>query len=358
MVSAEIKKEMLSLVDTKAFYEAVCVTAEVPRGTISRKQVNEYLRKWVEAKAWMFELFGHKLELVKEIEVPSDSETMRSNIEELCAKYPAYAATIKHLRIDDFKEGVVNHANDKFLKQIFPQVYRNGAKTSRVLSKILNDTQFDIELSKILQNNMVKGRAVVSINPLDFVTLSTNTHKWGSCMSILYSKGDRTSNKGGFNKVGGFSLMLDKYTTIAFLDHGKTSVYTNDFGSFSWNDKVFRQLLTIRQDDLNNVVYGHYNGTPSDSVRQIWGDMLCSVVGGKDWKMHECGYGDSFHQRSADFYYDCGSYNWFGASKPKNRSIGVDQLWCVCCGRKFKNLHSYEKWLSCTGKCLEKEDKK
>ena len=357
MVSAEIKKEMLALVDTKAFYEAVCVTAEVDRKTISRKQVNEYLRRWVDAKTWMFELFGHKLELVQEIEIPADRDTVRENISDLCKKYPQYAATISHLRTSDFADGVITNANDAFLKQVFPQVYRKGAKTSRVLSKILNDAQFDIELSKILQNNMIKGRAVVSINPLDFVTLSTNTHKWGSCMSILYEYGDKTSNKGGFNKVGGFSLMLDDCSMIAFLDHNKSSVYSNDFGSFTWNDKVFRQLLTIDKKDLDNVVYGHYNGTPSDVVKQIWGDMLCSVMGGKDWKMETLGYYDG-NTHGGNFYYDIGTYNYYGSSKPNRRKIGVKELWCVCCGKKFSGLHSHENWLSCKNKCVEKKENK
>lgn len=357
-VSADIKKEMLALVDTKAFYEAVCVTAEIDRKRISRKQVNEYLRKWVNAKAWMFELFGHKLELVREVEIPADGEVMRGNIEELCRKYPAYAATIKELRTEDFSEGVISRQSSAFLKQIFPRVYRVGAKTSKVLSKILSDYDFDVELSKVLQNNMVKGRVVVSINPLDYVMLSTNTHKWGSCMSILYDKNDRTSNRGGFNKTGGYSLMMDKATTIAYLDHNKVVRFANDYGSLDWHDMVFRQLITLDKGDLNNIVYGHYNGTVSDKIRGVWGEMLCGVMGGKDWKMHNNAPRNNQH---GAYYYDVGSYNWYGSSEPKPRTMGVKELWCVCCGKKFNRIHAYKNWLSCEGKCLEKktvEDKK
>ena len=43
-VSAELRKEMLAAVDTKAFMEVVRITAEIDKKTISRKQVNEYLR--------------------------------------------------------------------------------------------------------------------------------------------------------------------------------------------------------------------------------------------------------------------------------------------------------------------------
>ena len=82
-VSAELKKEMLAAVDTKAFMEVVRITAEIDKKTISRKQVNEYLRQWVDAKAWMFELFGHKTRLIREVEIPANDETMRSNIQEL-----------------------------------------------------------------------------------------------------------------------------------------------------------------------------------------------------------------------------------------------------------------------------------
>ena len=356
-VSAELKKEMLGLVDYHAFYEAVCVTAEIDRKRISRKQVNEYLRQWVEAKAWLFELFGHKLELVQEVEVPTDKEVMRSNIEDLCRKYPAYAATIKELTVEDFGEGVITSAQSELLRQLFPRIYRKGAKTSKVLSKILNDYDFDVELSKILQNNMIKGRAVVSIDPLAYVMLSTNTHKWGSCMSILYDSNDKSNNKHGFNKTGGYSLMLDDCTTIAYLDHNKKSTFANNFGSLEWNDMVFRQLLTLDKNDLTNVVYGHYNGTPSDSIRNIWGEMICDIVGGKDWKMNGCNY-NSFHKQGGALYYDNGVYDWFGSSEPKSRTIGVKDLHCVCCGEKFSTIHSYKNWLSCTTNCSPKEDKK
>ena len=354
-VSSEIKKEMLAAVDTKAFMQAVRITAEIDIKTISRKQVNEYLRQWVEAKAWIFELFGHKTRLIREVEIPADAEVMRSNIEELCRKYPAYAATISELRSEDFSEGVICNTSSKFLSWMFPRVYRKGAKTSKVLSKILNDVNFDIELSKILQNNMVKGRVVVSIDPIDMVMLSTNTHKWGSCMSILYDSNDRTQNRGGFNKVGGFSLMRDECTTIAYLDHNKKSVFENEYGSFEWNDMVFRQLLTIDKNDLNNIVYGHYNGTPSDVIRGIWGEMLQEVMGGNGWTMH----GDAPRSNQISrHYYDCYSYQWFGCSKPKSRNMGTKYLHCVCCGKKFEDLHSYRNWLSCKTKCVKKAEDK
>ena len=356
MVSSDLKKEMLALVDTNAFYEAVCITAEIDRDRVSHEFVDKYLDEWVEAKAWIFELFGRKLELVQEVEIPSDKETMRSNVEELCKKYPAYAATLKELQVEDFAEGTICNTNSAFLRQIFPRIYRKGAKTSKVLSKILNDYDFDVELSKILQNNMIKGRVVVSINPIDFVMMSTNTHKWGSCMSILYDTADRSSNKGGFNKVGGFSLMRDDVTTIAYLDHNKKSVFANDYGSFEWNDMVFRQLLTIDKDDLTNVVYGHYNGTPSDTIRETWGKMLRKVMGGEKWEMHNVRY-SSYHKQLSKMYYDTQVYNWIGSSEPKERGIGKKQLICVCCGKRFDTLHSYKNWLSCTNGCKRKEDK-
>lgn len=358
MVSAEIKKEMLALVDYHAFYEAVCVTAEIDRKRISRKQVNEYLREWVEAKAWIFELFGHKLQLIREVEIPADNEVMATQIEELCRKYPQYAATIKEFKVEDFREGVINNQSSQFLKWLFPRVYRRGAKTSKVLSKILNNYNFDVELSKILQNNMIKGRAIVSIDPVDIVMLSTNTHKWGSCMSILYDTNDRSNNKRGFNKVGGFSLMRDSVTTVAYLDHNKKSVFANDYGSFEWTDMVFRQLLTIDKHDLTNVVYGHYNGTPSDTIRGVWGELLHEVMGGEKWEMHSTNY-KSYHKQLSKHYYDTGCYGWFGSSEPKIRGIGKEELICVCCGRRFKDLHSYQNWLSCNKDCTPKtEDKK
>ena len=227
-VSAELKKEMLAAVDTKAFMEVVKITAEIDTKPLPRNQLNKKQKQTINTKTRILQLIGHKTRLIREVEIPANDETMRSNIQELCRKYPQYAATISELRVEDFCEGVINKTTSKTLAWLFPRVYRKGAKTSKVLSKILNDYGFDVELSKVLQNNMIKGRAIVSIDPVDMVMLSTNTHKWGSCMSILYDSNDRTQNRGGFNKVGGFSLMRDGCTTVAYLDHNKTAVFSNE----------------------------------------------------------------------------------------------------------------------------------
>ena len=176
-------------------------------------------------------------------------------------------------------------------------------------------------------------------------------------MSILYDRNDRTQNRGGFNKVGGFSLMRDGCTTVAYLDHNKTAVFSNEYGSVEWTDMIFRQLLTIDKNDLTNVVYGHYNGTPSDAIRGVWGEMLREVMGGENWKMHDARY-NGYHKQGSRHYYDVGCYNWFGSSEPKIRTIGTKYLHCVCCGKKFADLHSYENWLSCTAKCVKEEEKK
>lgn len=332
----EVESKMISMIDFDSFFEAVKVTmaVKIPKDKedTARKNAMKYLEAWAKAKSKIFVAFGESLSLKKEIDIPVDANMIYEQVKGLAKKYPAYSASILSFSRDEWADNCVgNHTENNSIHFAFPKICKNGAKPSKVLSKILDDAQFDIDLSKILQNRTVKGSIEISIHPMDFITMSTNTHKWGSCMCIV----------DGFNKIGGFSLMQDNVTTIAFLDKGVPAEYKTNFGAFSWNNKVFRQIIAI---DFENkgFVFGHYNGTVSEDARKEWAKML-SVVVGCDSKIKNDG---GYFERDGEFYYDTHYYAKCG--KPNaGIHIGVKKLVCILCGKEFMDLHGYYGWLCC-----------
>ena len=324
--------DMLSLVDFDGFMESVKVTSERVED-INEDVVRWYLEEWAKAKLHIFEVFGGKLTLEKEVDMTVEEDTIYEEIQNLAKSYPRYAAQILDFRADEWKKNEVDTRYNHFTSFLFPTICKKSAKPSKIMSKILQDEQFDIELSKILQNRTIKGKCVVSIHPLDYVTVSTCNHKWGSCIHILT----------GFNKVGGYSLMLDDVSIIAYSDNGVDTTYENKWGSFKWNNKTFRQCIYLVKDGF---ALGHYNGTVSDEIRTMWDEMMCSLIGG-DWG--DLSYCDTSSEKAGPFYYDTiltHKHLHKGAHFCKP-TIGVKTLKCIRCGREITTLVGYHDWLTC-----------
>lgn len=330
-----IEQEMLDMVDFDSFFEAVKVTAE-RSDDIKKEYVEDYLKDWAKAKAPIFELFGHKLQIVRTVDLVVDENVMRDQIESLCKQYPEFAASIKQFSTEEWLNNEVSRVGeDNLFGWVFPKICKKNAKPTKILSKLIQNEQFDIDVSKIMQNRTVQGNVVLSIHPLDYITMSTNTHKWGSCIHIIE----------GFNKVGGYSLMLDNTTIIAFADNGADAVYHNNWGRFEWNNKTFRQCIYLTD---SGFTFGHYNGTVSEEVRDMWDEMMRELIGG-EWQNRKNANYDCGCIKAGEFYYDTSVYQYRvkKGKEFKRAKIGVKSLKCIVCGKEFTQLRGYEKWLTC-----------
>ena len=113
---------------------------------------------------------------------------------------------------------------------------RKGAvKLSKFLSKLFNDTQFDIELSKLFQHKNEKGTLVISIDPVDYLMMSMNKHGWSSCQRVI----------NGCYSSAPFAYMLDNTTLISYIHNKNTYHYdgirfsTATVGSVNYGDREF-----------------------------------------------------------------------------------------------------------------------
>lgn len=128
------------------------------------------------------------------------------------------------------------------------KVYKvmNGCKPTRVLGKIANAfglkgfEDFRLCHSQILNQKKLSGNLVLSIHPLDYMTMSDNACDWDSCMSW--------ANEGGY-RAGTVEMMNSRCVIIAYMT--EESPYRIGY-NWQWNSKKWRQLFIVDP----NVIIG------------------------------------------------------------------------------------------------------
>lgn len=338
------QEKMISMVDFDRFFETVKITSELPEEKIDKDIIQSYLETWAKEKEWLFVRFGEKLTMETPLDVPPRYDDTENFLRKIMKEYPMYAAAISTFSTHDFVNNSVGEVDkDSYLYTYFPTIYKVGAKPSKILSKILQNPQFDIDLSKELQNRTSTGRAVVSIDPIDYALVSTSNHNWISCMCILK----------GFNKFGGYSLMMDNCTVVAYHCGVSETMYSNKYGSLAWNNKISRQLMFIKESGKNKkdvtVHLGHNLQNPSYACVRSWIGLLSRAFGETLVEKENNRY---FQAESAgEFYYDRSIYGTYVIGKPTEwvPKIGVNKMKCIRCGKEFSKLVGYHGWLTCNG---------
>ena len=162
----------------------------------------------------------------------------------------------KNLRVDDFVELIQNRwqnndladfvafekdgffSNQVTRQYICPQrnlIIPQGMKLLKAFKffendvKVLNDIQS--AASMIIQEDKITGTLCLSVHPLDFLSLSENTHNWRSCHAL-----------DGEYRGGNLSYMVDRSTIICYIRSNRDD-YLPDFGDVKWNSKKWRVLL-------------------------------------------------------------------------------------------------------------------
>lgn len=162
----------------------------------------------------------------------------------------------KNLRVDDFVELIQNRwqnddladfilfekdgffSNQVTRQYICPQrnlIIPQGMKLLKAFKffeddvKVLNDMQS--AASMIIQEDKITGTLCLSVHPLDYLSLSENTHNWRSCHAL-----------DGEYRGGNLSYMIDRSTIICYIRSNRDD-YLANFGDVKWNSKKWRVLL-------------------------------------------------------------------------------------------------------------------
>ena len=243
MNNLEVEKEMLSQVDVEGLEQLILHLSHLNADL--RIDIREHLNNWAKNKSHLYLAFGKKLKLEKEIEL--DFSGNSTYVKSLISKFYqeiTQAKVKRFLKSCSNAEVVMNCLNRNVS---FENVkFRAGDKISKCIGKILDlyditPAEKDsvlIKFSMLIQGVKAKGSAVLSIDPVDYITMSENNSNWESCHSMS-----------GCFRTGPFAYLQDSSTTISYVKPKDDCVFTyGDSKTLTYSNKNWRQIVLFSKE--------------------------------------------------------------------------------------------------------------
>ena len=333
------------------------------------------LREWNKSKQTLFNIFGEKLMLEKEIQVEDgDNKKIREINNYLNSTNPGtdFINSVRKLFTfngtyfeDTYATYNLTQAKQLFTNRVAKEFsYRNkdgkvikvpeGAKVMRVLQKIAKEfdlPDFEIfrnHISRITEIRKSKIKFTLSIHPLDYMTMSDNANGWESCMNW-------TQGPGSY-RAGTIEMMNSPMVVVAYIT---TKPYYPANTSIEWTSKSWRELIIVHPNTICSVKsYPYYNIAFDKALVNWLADLVeektewrynrkkpqenlesCSDI--KAWQDKE--EKDNYfllHFETNEMYNDFGNtdnYGIFSINPPDNKyhtfTINYSGLMtCMCCG--------------------------
>lgn len=333
------------------------------------------LREWNKSKQTLFNIFGEKLMLEKEIQVEDgDNKKIREINNYLNSTNPGtdFINSVRKLFTfnrthfeDTYATYYLTQANQLFTNRVAKEFsYRNkdgkivkvpeGAKVMRVLQKIAKEfdlPDFEIfrnHISRITETRKSKVKFTLSIHPLDYMTMSDNANGWESCMNW-------TQGPGSY-RAGTIEMMNSPVVIVAYIT---TKPYYPANTSIEWTSKSWRELIIVHPNTICSVKSYPYYNIAFDKALVNW---LADLVEEKtEWRYNRKKPQESLESRSYieawqdkddkdnhfllyfetnEMYNDFGNtdnYGIFSINPPDNKyhtsTINYSGLMtCMCCG--------------------------
>lgn len=237
------------------------------------------LKEWNKSKQTLFDIFGEKLMLEKEIVVEDGANKKAREISDYLYSTNSGISFIINLRkLFEFsnyfdntyavRNAIYNliQPNQLYTNKVVKGFnYRNkdgkvikvpeGAKVMRVLQKMAKEfdlPDFDIfrnHISRITEVRKSKIKFTLSIHPLDYMTMSDNVNGWESCMNW-------TQGPGSY-RAGTVEMMNSPLVVVAYIT---TKPYYPTNTSIEWTSKSWRELIIVHPNTICSVKsYPYYN---------------------------------------------------------------------------------------------------
>ncbi len=269
-----IEQKMLSMVDEE---KIEAIFRRLYDKEIYGFDITEHLKTWAENKKDLFVMFGEKLTIEKEVEYSitnNDGEMMRLRknfIEANIRGKKSFALLHMYLVNTDVRAFVENAAQNS--ANILGIKIEKGEKISKVISKLspfASKEEIDAvqtAYSMIFQDLVAKGSAVLSIDPVDYFTMSENDSGWSSCHSL-----------DGCYRSGTVAYMMDETTAISYVRSSKDRVIADEDGDqYSFSNKVWRQICSFSRDRdyvIQARQYPNRNTANQNTIAEIVKDVL------------------------------------------------------------------------------------
>jgi hypothetical protein len=195
-------------------------------------------------------------------------------------------------------------------------IIKKGSKLVKAFKYFENNKEAltDIQnyASRVIQEDKIEGYLCLSVHPLDFLSVSENTHNWRSCHAL---DGDYRS--------GNLSYMTDSSTIVCYLRSEHNEILPNF--PFPWNTKKWRVLLYL-SDDWNMMFAGRQYPFSSDNgINFVLKELILESGLTKGYKWEE------WHDETVDFLKcEHGDTSYFKFNQPfypvGRRLVGINDL--------------------------------
>ena len=225
----------------------------------------EWLQQWSHSNQRLYKLLGNKLQVEIPFSFEAPKEEVRNSLRnlffenEFCSTFRCFVAShgkgeflnlldlvnVNTLYNDkvDFSLSLENNGKRVKIQQ--------GQKPMRALQKVINlydfpsKTKEDFEEfrlghSRIFNSRTVNKNIVLSIHPMDYLTMSDNSLNWSSCLSW---------RKKGVYRIGTIEMMNSNNALCCYVK-SDTPFYFADSKKkeTTWNNKIWRNLTFITKD--------------------------------------------------------------------------------------------------------------
>lgn len=240
-----------------------------------RKWAKEYLKRWARAKYRFYKIFGDKLTVTKEVEVKPDKNTIKNKWDEIINEFPLLRYSLSNIPTDWIREDTI-YANGSYFFD--SKEVKSGMNFTKFIT-LFENKKLDIAVSKLYQD-LGKTKLHLSIDPIDYLTVSINKSGWQSCHHFF----------DGCYRNAGLSYMFDYCTFVSFTSN-KDTTYTNCNMPFTWNSKGWRQMVYSARKSSATVFsrqYPYNSDELSKYVRETYEELVCKYFNCESkWKVFQ-----------------------------------------------------------------------
>ena len=210
-------------------------------------KVSELVLKSFHAKRQFIRKFGGLIyQYPEEVTIDLNSADRDYEFENLICWITEYSNAEKYDEITSFllffKESFFDNKVTKDYECKDGTIIPAGMKLLKALKYFESDkdilTEIQNKASMYIQKSKISGYLCFSVHPLDFLSSSENTHNWRSCHAL-----------DGEYRAGNISYMLDNSTFMCYLKSAEDTKLPRFPESVPWNNKKWRCLMFISEDD-------------------------------------------------------------------------------------------------------------
>lgn len=233
---------------------------------------------WERNKAHIYELFNKNLKIEKTLDPDSvfSAPMVRQTVSEFLKENHKNFNYLVLVFLNSLtgKEIFDNQISED--KTILGAKMKKGWKVSKCLS-VLEPNKKSLQkqqdlLSVMIQSLKLQGRLVLSIDPLDYLTMSVSKSGWSSC-----------HHPGSCHGTGGLAYMTDPATIIAYVETSNpivNEVVSKDGEEKSevrFVNKIWRQIININPNhDYMLQLKGYPNN--SELYSQLASELLIDLL--------------------------------------------------------------------------------